>query len=56
MVKIDMIMDKKEGEGMTSLKQVIEVTEAAVFHINEMMEHNEEQGSFFTRRCEWWRM
>lgn len=31
---------------MTSLKQVIEVTEAAAFHINEMMEHNEEQGSF----------
>lgn len=31
---------------MTSLQQVIEITEAAVFHINEMMEHNEEQGSF----------
>ncbi|MEG0259761.1 MAG: iron-sulfur cluster assembly accessory protein [Lysinibacillus sp.] len=31
---------------MTSLKQVVEVTEAAVFHINEMMEHNEEQGAF----------
>ena len=31
---------------MTSLKQVIEITEAAVFHINEMMQHNEEQGSF----------
>lgn len=32
--------------GMTSTKQVIEITQAAAFHINEMMEHNEEQGSF----------
>lgn len=32
--------------GMTSTKQVIEITQAAGFHINEMMEHNEEQGSF----------
>lgn len=32
---------------MTSLKQVIEITQAAGFHIQEMMEYNEEQGSFF---------
>ncbi len=31
---------------MTSTKQIIEVTQAAGFHINEMMEHNEERGSF----------
>ncbi|WP_155589956.1 HesB/IscA family protein [Lysinibacillus cavernae] len=31
---------------MTSTKQVIEITQAAGFHINEMMEHNEEQNSF----------
>jgi len=30
---------------MTSTKQIIEVTQAAGFHINEMMEHNEERGS-----------
>lgn len=45
-VKIDMILTRKKVMGMTSLKQVVEVTEAAVFHIHEMMEHNEEQGSF----------
>jgi len=31
---------------MTSSKQVIEITQAAGFHIQEMMEYNEEQGSF----------
>ena len=32
---------------MTSTKQIIEVTQSLAFHINEMMEHNEEQGSFY---------
>lgn len=41
-----MILIRKKVIRMTSLQQVIEITEAAVFHINEMMEHNEEQGSF----------
>ena len=40
---------------MTSTKQIIEVTQVAGFHINEMMEHNEEQGSF-TCSGEWWRL
>lgn len=28
------------------MTEVVEVTEAAVFHVKEMMEHNEEEGSF----------
>lgn len=31
---------------MTVEKQVIELTEAAAFHIKEMIENNEEQGSY----------
>lgn len=46
MVKIVMINVRRKVIGMTSTKQIIEVTQAAGFHINEMMEHNEEQGSF----------
>ena len=41
-----MILCRKKVIGLTSVQQVVEVTEAAVFHIREMMEHNEEQGSF----------
>lgn len=32
--------------GMTSEKQVIELTEAAAIRIKEMQKHNEEEGSF----------
>ncbi|MBE1556359.1 HesB/IscA family protein [Sporosarcina limicola] len=28
------------------MEQVVEITEAAVFHVKEMMSHNEEEGSF----------
>lgn len=41
-----MIIIRKKVIGLTILQKVVEVTEAAVFHIHEMMEHNEEQGSF----------
>ncbi|WP_010306573.1 HesB/IscA family protein [Kurthia senegalensis] len=27
-------------------KQIVDITEAAVFHINEMMENNEQQGAY----------
>jgi iron-sulfur cluster assembly protein len=35
-----------EKAGVNMTKHVVDITEAAVFHINEMMENNDEQNAF----------